>query len=156
MAFLPFIIASLSSVHPVIHCSFFLFFFVLNQASLFRLEFIMLTTVSTLLLAFGLAVAAPTRNLLTPRVAGSCNTATDRACWTDDFDIDTDYETVTPTGVTRTYEWTVSEFDNWVGPDGVVKPYARLVNGQFPGPTLYAQWGDDIEVTITNNISTSG
>lgn len=44
------------------------------------------------LLLSGLAVAAPT-----------CNTPTNRACWTNGFNINTDYEASVPTtGVTRT------------------------------------------------------
>jgi hypothetical protein len=39
---------------------------------------------------------------LSPRQAESCNTPTNRACWTTGFTIDTDYEIETPyTGVTR-------------------------------------------------------
>jgi FtsP/CotA-like multicopper oxidase with cupredoxin domain len=30
-----------------------------------------------------------------------------------------------------------------------------FVNGQFPGPTIEANWGDWIEVTVHNNISGS-
>lgn len=28
-----------------------------------------------------------------------------------------------------------------------------LINGQFPGPTIEANWGDHIEVTVHNNIT---
>ncbi|UNI19384.1 hypothetical protein JDV02_005569 [Purpureocillium takamizusanense] len=38
-------------------------------------------------------------------------------------------------------------------PDGVLKD-VYLINGQFPGPTIEARSGDQIEVTITNNIDT--
>lgn len=73
-------------------------------------------------------------NLLEPvfaRQTESCNSATDRACWTDGFDIDTDYETNTPlTGVVRNYTLTLTEEDNWTGPDGVVKEKVMLVNGE--------------------------
>ncbi|EFX03359.1 laccase [Grosmannia clavigera kw1407] len=69
----------------------------------------------------------------------SCNTATDRQCWTSGFDIDTDYEASTPvTGVTRTYTLVLSEVDNYVSGDGQVKTKAMLVNGSFPGPTVTA------------------
>jgi hypothetical protein len=82
----------------------------------------------------------------------SCNTPSNRACWSDGFDINTDYETSTPdTGVTRTvslisacsyntmmdrrrtyksqYTLTLTEADNWQGPDGVIKERVMLVNG---------------------------
>lgn len=57
------------------------------------------------------------------------------------------------TGVTRSYDWTVSKQD--VAPDGVTVP-GLLVNGQYPGPLIEANWGDWIEVTVHNNISDEG
>ncbi|KAN0104967.1 multicopper oxidase [Hyaloscypha variabilis] len=89
--------------------------------------------------------------------AQSCNTPTNRACWTSNFNIDTDYETSTPTtGVTRSYTFTLTEVDNWVAGDGSVKTKAMLVNGQFPGPTITANWGDEISVNVINNLRTNG
>lgn len=33
------------------------------------------------------------------------------------------------------YNFVISEFDNWLGPDGVVKKKAMLINGQsYPSP----------------------
>ncbi|KAK3376848.1 multicopper oxidase-domain-containing protein [Lasiosphaeria ovina] len=93
---------------------------------------------------------------LQPRQA-TCNTATNRQCWTSTFNINTDYETSWPnTGVTRTYTLTLTEIDNWVAGDGSVKVKAMLVNGQFPGPTLTANWGDRINITVVNNLRTNG
>lgn len=84
----------------------------------------------------------------------TCNTATNRQCWTTSpaFDINTDWEASTPsTGVTRTvcipllyvarydtnepqYTFTITETNNWVGGDGGTKVRAMLVNGKFePG-----------------------
>lgn len=41
--------------------------------------------------------------------ASTCNTATNRACWTSDFNIATDYEAKWPvTGVTRTVSIVIS------------------------------------------------
>lgn len=31
-----------------------------------------------------------------------------------------------------------------------------VVNGQYPGPTIYANWGDTIEITVTNSLTTNG
>jgi hypothetical protein len=54
------------------------------------------------------------------------------------------------TGVTRSYEFII---ERAVGaPDGVQKPMI-LVNGQFPGPTIEANWGDIIEVSVKNLIT---
>ncbi|KAK4183168.1 laccase [Podospora australis] len=87
----------------------------------------------------------------------SCHSATNRACWKTGFTINTDYETSTPTtGVTRTYTLTLTEVDNWTGPDGVVKKKVMLVNGGILGPTILADWGDNIQVTVINNLRTNG
>ncbi|KAG9716914.1 laccase-like multicopper oxidase, partial [Aureobasidium melanogenum] len=54
------------------------------------------------------------------------------------------------TGMTRYYEWTVT--NQTMAPDGVELPLL-VVNGQFPGPLIEANWGDWIEVKITNNLN---
>lgn len=38
-----------------------------------------------------------------------------------------------------------------LAPDGVDRPMI-LINGQFPGPTIEANWGEMIEVTLENQI----
>ena len=53
------------------------------------------------------------------------------------------------TGVIRRYEFSVSR--GYISPDGYNKS-AILINDQFPGPLVEANWGDTIEVTVTNNI----
>ncbi|KAI1735704.1 Cupredoxin [Xylaria scruposa] len=53
------------------------------------------------------------------------------------------------TGVTRKYHFTVARAT--ISPDGVQRP-AILVNNQFPGPTIEANWGDEIEVTVENRV----
>jgi FtsP/CotA-like multicopper oxidase with cupredoxin domain len=89
----------------------------------------------------------------------TCNTATNRQCWTTSpaFNINTDYYTSWPnTGVTRSYTFTLTEHNTWTGGDGRTKIKAMLVNGQFPGPTINANWGDRINITIINNLQTNG
>jgi FtsP/CotA-like multicopper oxidase with cupredoxin domain len=54
------------------------------------------------------------------------------------------------TGVTREYKFTVERAV--ISPDGVQKE-ALLINGQFPGPLIEANWGDTISVTVHNNIT---
>lgn len=110
--------------------------------------------VSGLLFA-GLATAAPTSELLEPRAA-TCNTASNRACWQTGYTVSTDYETSTPSGGSVNLNWEITEHHNWTGPDGVVKSYVQLVNGQFPGPTVRANWGDTISVTIKNSLPQNG
>jgi FtsP/CotA-like multicopper oxidase with cupredoxin domain len=53
------------------------------------------------------------------------------------------------TGVTRYYTFNVSR--GVLSPDGYQKQMI-LVNGAYPGPTIEANWGDTIQVTVQNNI----
>jgi hypothetical protein len=73
----------------------------------------------------------------------SCvNSAEDRSCWTDGFDLSTNYyEKVPDTGVTREYWFTIE--NGTAAPDGVELP-VQLINGSFPGPTIIADWGDTV------------
>jgi FtsP/CotA-like multicopper oxidase with cupredoxin domain len=43
-----------------------------------------------------------------------------------------------------------------IAPDGVVRQKAILINGIFPGPTIEANYGDWIEVEVTNAIIDEG
>lgn len=65
----------------------------------------------------------------------------DRACWKDGFDINTDYEYKIPDGKLVEYHFTISEAE--IAPDGYLTN-VTLVNGQFPGPKIEADWGDTI------------
>lgn len=62
-------------------------------------------------------------------------------------------EDIPNTGVTRRYTFTVAR--GTLAPDGVSRPVI-LVNGQFPGPAIQANWGDWIEVTLHNQILEPG
>lgn len=63
------------------------------------------------------------------------------------------YKDIPNTGVTRRYDFTISQQD--VAPDGVTRS-GMVVNGQFPGPTIEANWGDWIEVTVHNDLASEG
>ncbi|KAI2636805.1 multicopper oxidase-domain-containing protein [Xylaria nigripes] len=106
----------------------------------------------------GLGQCVPSRsNRLEVRAGpGPCHTPLNRTCWQPGFDINTEYETETPSGVLRVFNWELTEHDNWTGPDGRVKGKVMLINGQFPGPTLVADWGDTVVVNITNSLRTNG
>lgn len=58
-------------------------------------------------------------------------------------------DTIPDTGVTRHYDWTISR--GRLSPDGVLRDMI-LINGQYPGPAIEANWGDMIEVTVHNRI----
>ncbi|MCJ1400473.1 hypothetical protein MMC11_003679 [Xylographa trunciseda] len=54
------------------------------------------------------------------------------------------------TGVVRSYDFTLKR--GIIAPDGYQKN-GILVNGQFPGPMIEANWGDTIQVTLHNQIA---
>jgi len=57
------------------------------------------------------------------------------------------------TGVVRSYNFTIAR--STLAPDGVSRP-VMLINGQFPGPTIEANWGDTISVSVQNNLDNEG
>ena len=54
------------------------------------------------------------------------------------------------TGVNRNYDFTIER--GTAAPDGVERSVI-LVNGQFPGPLIEANWGDTVNVKVHNRIS---
>ncbi|KAL2401892.1 oxidoreductase ptaK [Exophiala dermatitidis] len=60
------------------------------------------------------------------------------------------YKGAPSTGVVRSYDFVISR--GTIAPDGVERS-VLLVNGAFPGPTIEANWGDTIQVTVTNSIT---
>lgn len=115
-------------------------------------------------LRVGLAVVAlVTTSVMAASISGSqpaskrasCdgNTANNRASWCD-FSIDTDwYEEVPDTGITREYWLELIETN--VSPDGVQRS-AMTVNGTIPGPTITADWGDELVIHVKNSLSING
>ncbi|KAH9213418.1 laccase precursor [Leptodontidium sp. 2 PMI_412] len=119
----------------------------------------MKTTFATLLaFSASLAAAIPlTSNLkpspLKPRQACE-NTATSRSCW-GNYSIDTDwYETVPETGVTREY-W-LSVQNTTMALDGYNRQQVLSFNGTVPGPLIWADWGDNLIIHVTNNMENNG
>ncbi|KAI4110559.1 MAG: hypothetical protein LQ345_006970 [Seirophora villosa] len=62
------------------------------------------------------------------------------------FDISTDYETKVPTGITRKYTLVADEMN--ITADGVLMPYGKVFNQQYPGP-----W---IQITVKNKLTHNG
>lgn len=60
------------------------------------------------------------------------------------------YTSAPNTGVIRSYDFTIKR--GVIAPDGYQKT-ALLVNGQFPGPAIEANWGDTVQVTVHNQIT---
>jgi len=123
-----------------------------------------------------LAVGRPTVDILTPitphrvheqsvrhnahtplfssRSTNCTHSSTDRACWSNGFDISTDSEKSWPnTGKTVSYNLEIT--NTTMSPDGTpVTVFA--VNGQYPGPTITADWGDTLSVTVKNSLQYNG
>ncbi|KAI0101362.1 multicopper oxidase [Nemania sp. FL0031] len=59
------------------------------------------------------------------------------------------YTEAPATEIVRKYDFNISR--GMIAPDGYEKSVI-LVNGQFPGPLIEANWGDYIEVNVHNNI----
>ncbi|KAF2670499.1 hypothetical protein BT63DRAFT_454688 [Microthyrium microscopicum] len=86
-----------------------------------------------------------------PRFLPYANSKPGVAPWGDRTSKNTDPYLGTPsTGMTRKYKFTLSR--SKIAPDGFNKDVI-LVNGQFPGPMIEANWGDWIEVDLINNIT---
>ncbi|KAI1334356.1 Cupredoxin [Xylariaceae sp. FL0016] len=81
------------------------------------------------------------------------NTAIARGCW-GQYSIDTDYyEEIPDTGVTREY-WLSAE-SSTLAPDGYQRQ-VLVMNGSLPGPTIEADWGDQVVIHVTNNMQENG
>lgn len=109
------------------------------------------------LAAFPLALAAPSHSLssqLDHSLTKRCvNSASDRSCW-GDYDITTNYyDTVPDTGVTREYWFNVE--NTTAAPDGIDR-IVLAINGSIPGPTIIADWGDEVVVHVTNSMQNNG
>ena len=72
-----------------------------------------------------------------------------RECWYDDYDIDSNYEEETPEGELKEFTLHIQQ-GKWAG-DGYPVD-AMLINGQYPGPPIIANWGDTIKVTVVNDL----
>lgn len=85
----------------------------------------------------------------------TCTNAPDsRNCWYGGYDVSTDFDNQFPTtGRTVTYDWTISNIT--MAPDGFSRQ-VLAVNGQFPGPVMEANWGDNVRVTIRNAMPNNG
>ncbi|KAH8646335.1 laccase-1 [Xylariales sp. PMI_506] len=91
---------------------------------------------------------------LEPRQSDCTNSATSRSCWSDGFDINTDFYTETPdTGVEKVYWLSIERAD--CAPDGINRTCITF-NGTVPGPLLTADWGDTLTVHVTNNLIDNG
>ncbi len=87
-----------------------------------------------------------------------CSTHEDRGCWLKgprkEYNIHTDYENDAPIGIKRKYYLEVSNMT--LSPDGVVNTEGKVFNQSYPGPWIEACWGDELEITVKNNLPCNG
>jgi len=85
-----------------------------------------------------------------------CSTNEDRSCWLindatgERYDINTDYETKYPSGVTREYFLDVTK-SNISNADGFPFDGATVFNHSYPGPWIQACWGDTVVIKVRNS-----
>lgn len=78
-----------------------------------------------------------------------------RACWSNGYSIATDFDAKFPTtGKTVQYQLTID--NHTCSPDGGPSRPCLMFNNAIPGPTLFANWGDVISVTVKNNMKDNG
>ncbi|KAK8152597.1 Cupredoxin [Phyllosticta citrichinensis] len=70
------------------------------------------------------------------------------------YDINTDYYEFVPK-TCRTVDYTLVVTNTTISPDGVPR-IGLLVNGTMPGPTIEANWGDTVRVTVINQMENNG
>ncbi|RDW60551.1 hypothetical protein BP6252_11934 [Coleophoma cylindrospora] len=83
------------------------------------------------------------------------NSPLTRSCWSNGFSIATDFDVKFPTtGKTVKYNLEITN-TSALAPDGTPRQI-MAINGQYPGPTIIADWGDMIEVTLKNSLQNNG
>lgn len=98
--------------------------------------------------------AASSTSSLVPDAACT-NSAIDRACWSDGFSIATDFDQKHPvTGKTVSYSLEIT--NTTCNPDGHGDQACLLINNQYPGPVITANWGDTLSITVTNSMQDNG
>ncbi|KAF2460474.1 laccase [Lineolata rhizophorae] len=86
---------------------------------------------------------------------GCRNGPLSRGCWNDGFSINTDFDVDWPdTG--NVVQYTLDITNTTCSPDGGPERLCFLVNNQSPGPTIYADWGDTLQITVNNQLQHNG
>lgn len=102
------------------------------------------------------AIASQVQSPVSPSAEASpCtgNSATNRAGWCE-YNIHTNFYVEVPnTGVTREYWFEL--VNTTATPDGIHRS-VLTVNGTYPGPTIYADWGDYVKVHVYNGLENNG
>jgi FtsP/CotA-like multicopper oxidase with cupredoxin domain len=97
--------------------------------------------------------ATATATSLTPD-AVCTNGPYTRQCWDDGYSIATNFDTTWPT-TGNVVSYTLEVTNTTMAPDGVPRT-VYAVNGQYQGPTIRASWGDTLQITVKNSLTTNG
>ena len=82
------------------------------------------------------------------------NTALTRQCWSNGYSIATNYDKSWPTtGKVVSYNLEIT--NTTVAPDGTPRE-VFVINGQFPGPVITANWGDTLQIAVKNSLTNNG
>jgi hypothetical protein len=105
--------------------------------------------------AFALSIPLSPDGLLQPRQAAGCeNTPDSRNCW-GEYNIDTNYYDVIPETTGPPKEFWLSVEEGPCSLDGFERS-CMTFNGTVPGPTIIADWGDEVIIHVTNNMASNG
>jgi len=93
----------------------------------------------------------------TSKVADSAcsNGPLTRSCWASGYSIATDFDAKWPTTGKTVYA-NLELFNTTCNPDGNGERLCMLFNNQYPGPTIRANWGDTVQVTVKNSLQNNG
>lgn len=77
-----------------------------------------------------------------------------RSCWEGGFSVDTDMDVKWPnTGKIVTYNFEIT--NTTLAPDGFSREML-VINGQYPGPAITANWGDTLVINVKNSLTNNG
>jgi FtsP/CotA-like multicopper oxidase with cupredoxin domain len=83
------------------------------------------------------------------------NGALTRACWANGYSLATDFDTKWPT-TGNTVRYNLEITNTTCNLDGHGDKICMLINNQYPGPVIGANWGDMISVTVKNSLPNNG
>ena len=91
-----------------------------------------------------------------PPLDSQCaNTAVTRSCWSNPYSIATNYDSTWPnTGKVVRYNLEITNTTKNL--DGGKSRTIFAINGQYPGPTIRANWGDTLQITVKNSLTSNG
>ncbi len=83
------------------------------------------------------------------------NTRLTRSCWSNPYSIATNYDRTWPnTGKVVHYNLEIT--NTTMNLDGGRARPLYAINGQYPGPTIRASWGDTLQITVKNSLTANG